>query len=84
MINKYLKIMTNHLFIPLVLGLLALIFLFRGNSLVQFELVVIGVMFYLVTALVHHHLDKSLTVEATLEYILIAVLVLIVLQGVLN
>jgi uncharacterized membrane protein len=82
-LKKYLRLTTNHLFIPLSLVLLAVIFLFKGNSRVQFAVAFLGVIFYLVTALIHHHFDKSLTVEVTLEYILIAALVLIILGGVL-
>ena len=81
--RKFLKIQVNHLFLPLVVVLVVLVLIFRGHSLIQFELVTLGVILYVSTALLHHHFDKSLTVEVILEYILIAALVLIILQGLL-
>lgn len=43
----------------------------------------IGILIYLVWALVFHKRDKSLTLPILLEYLLTAVLVLILLIGVL-
>lgn len=44
----------------------------------------IGILIYLIWALLHHKRDKSLTLPILLEYVLTAVLVLILLLGVLN
>ena len=47
------------------------------------NILIIGVLIYLAWALFHHKRDKSLTLEVLLEYLLTAVLVLILLSGVL-
>ncbi len=43
----------------------------------------IGILIYLLWALLHHKRDKSLTLPIFLEYLLTAVLVLVLLLGVL-
>lgn len=43
----------------------------------------IGILIYLVWALFHHKRDKSLTLPILLEYLLTAVLVLILILGVI-
>lgn len=50
---------------------------------VQFLVATVLVMFYLMWALVHHFADKTLSLEVMIEYILTALLALIVLYGVL-
>ena len=45
------------------------------------KLLIIGVLLYLAWAIWHHKKDKSLTMPVFLEYLLTAVLVLIVLSG---
>lgn len=43
----------------------------------------IGIVIYLIWALMHHKRDKSLTLPIFLEYLLTAVLVLVLLLGVI-
>lgn len=50
---------------------------------VQFLVVTVLVMFYLMWALVHHFADKTLTLEVMIEYVLTALLALVVLYGIL-
>lgn len=80
---KLLKIDLAHAFLPLSLFFLVLMFIFRNQSFIQFELVIACAICYLAVAFVHHHFDKSLTLEIAIEYILIAALALIILQGIL-
>lgn len=47
------------------------------------RILTIGVIIYLIWALMHHKRDKSLTLPIFLEYLLTAVLSLILLTGVL-
>ncbi len=46
-------------------------------------ILITGIIIYLVWAIIHHKKDKSLTLTIYLEYLLTAVLVLILLIGVL-
>lgn len=46
------------------------------------KILVIGIIVYLVWALFYHRKDKSLTLPVFLEYVLTAVLVLILISGV--
>ena len=50
---------------------------------VQFLLILSLIFFYLSWALVYHFIDKSLSLEVILEYILTALLSIVVLYGVL-
>ncbi len=58
-----------------------LLFVFRGQGLIEFEILTGAVILYIGWALIHHHFDKSLTVEVIIEYILIAALILIMSEG---
>lgn len=62
-----------------ILGLLK----FSTIPQVQFLIVLSLIFFYLAWALMYHLLDKSLTLEVTLEYVLTALLAVVVLYGVL-
>ncbi len=75
------KITLSHFYLPLAIIFLGLLYLFRSNSLYQVELIIASSIAYITIALLHHHLDKSLTLEIIIEYILIAILVVIILQG---
>ena len=46
------------------------------------NILAIGVLVYLICALLHHKRDKSLTLPVLLEYLLTAVLVFILIMGV--
>lgn len=65
---------------PLFMGLLII---FRFSSERQFQVLVTASIVYICTAILHHFQDKSLTMEIIIEYILIAVLALLLLQGLL-
>ena len=79
------KIKTNyiHLLAPLGLFFVILSFIFKSQPTFQIEILVLFALLYLISALVHHHFDKSLTLETTIEYILLAVLVIIMVTGVI-
>ena len=51
--------------------------------LVQFQILVMLSVLYLGWALLHHNLDKSLTLEIIIEYVLTALLAMVILYGVL-
>lgn len=59
----------------------ALIFIFRHSSSAQFKLLFLAAFLYLALAIGHHYKDKSLTFEILIEYILIALFALIVIQS---
>lgn len=54
-----------------------------GSPQIQFLIVLCLVFFYLLWAISYHLLDKSLTLEVAIEYILTALLALVVAYGVL-
>lgn len=60
-----------------------LLFLFRFSPTLQFQILVGAATLYLSSATLHHLKDKSLTLEITIEYVLITALALIILQGLL-
>lgn len=63
---------------PIFLGL---VFAYRYSPVIEFQILSLAAFCYLITAIFHHIKDKTLRVEVMIEYILIAVLALIVLQS---
>lgn len=59
------------------------LFLFRTSSGWQLRIILLTTAIYLGAALLHHKKDKSLTAEIVIEYILIVVLALVIIQGLL-
>ena len=49
----------------------------------QLYILIIAIVSYLIWAIIHHRRDKSLTLETFLEYVLTAILALILFLGVL-
>jgi hypothetical protein len=74
----------NHTLVVLT-GAVALILLVKYNNLpqIQFLIATILIMLYLLWAILHHHNDKTLRVEVMVEYVLTALLSLIILYGIL-
>ncbi len=56
---------------------------FQNMPLVQFQILVALSILYLGWALTHHNLDKSLTLEIIIEYVLTALLAMVILYGIL-
>ena len=78
---NYMKNRNKVINIPNILVLIAILtvlvnLLFPFSAAVHIETVVGFVALYVSFSLWHHYWDKSLTVELTLEYILIAAMVL--------
>lgn len=48
------------------------------------KVLIVGILIYLIWALLHHKRDKSLTLAILLEYLLTALLSLVLLTGVLS
>lgn len=69
------------IYIPLVLVFLAVMFYFKDSQKIQLEIIIASAIIYVAMALAHHHFDKSLTFEIIVEYILLALLVIILLSG---
>ncbi len=78
--KRTIKLNLTHLFLPIATLFIVLMFMFRDSTRVQMEIVAIGALIYVGIAFIHHHLDKTLTFEVIVEYILIAALTLIILQ----
>ena len=53
------------------------------SSLTPFKILIIGVLIYIVWSLIHHKKDKSLTFPIFIEYLLTAVLALVLITGVI-
>jgi hypothetical protein len=77
--RKYLNL--THFLIPLSIIFIVLSFIFKKQSLILFEMLVLFALIYVVSILVHHHFDKSLTKEVAAEYILLALLVIIMVAN---
>ncbi len=71
----------NFVYLSLALIFLAVMFYFKDDSKIQIQIVVASAIVYVATALCTHHFDKSLTFEIIVEYILLALLVLVLLSG---
>lgn len=84
MIKSLAKLYRYHLLALVFLSFIAAFIMikYRG-SYIQFLTLSLLTVSYLIWALIYHYLDKSLKLEIVLEYILTALLVLIVFYGVL-
>lgn len=56
---------------------------FRGHPSLQFQVLTIAALIYVILALLHHLKSKYLTLEILIEYILIAALALVILQSII-
>lgn len=54
---------------------------FRFSPVTEFVIFFIATVVYLIMALVHHFRTKTLVLEIVIEYILIAILALVVIQS---
>lgn len=80
------KIILNRLLIKslffLNLTLLAILLIINANSLhLKLSIIIIACLIYLIWAYLYHHLDKTLSSGVILEYVLLAMLVIILLTG---
>lgn len=80
LIKKISPVWILILSIPVFVGLLII---FRFSSQKQMQVLIAASILYVATAILHHFQDKTLTKEIIMEYILIAVLALLLLQGLL-
>lgn len=83
LLKKHLR-HINHLYLPVSLVIIGLSFLLRGDPQIQLNLLIMAVFLYLSFSFIHHFLDKSLTLEVIIEYILIAWLSIVLLIGLLG
>ena len=81
MIKHIQRINLMWVYIILAPVLFSMLLFFRNQQLVVFSIAVMAAIFYVTVALLHHHRDKTLTVEVTLEYVLTAVLAIVILQS---
>lgn len=74
--------LLSHIFLVISLVLIGASYFFRNWSLYQYEIIFLAASIYLITSIIHHYFDKSLTLEVGLEYVLIALLTFLVVFGV--
>lgn len=73
--------LLSHIFLLISLILIFLSFFYKGWSFYQYQIIFAAVAIYLISSIAHHYFDKSLTLEVGLEYILIALLSVLVVFG---
>lgn len=71
----------NLIYLSVALGFLGIMFYFKSNPNIQIQIVISSAIIYVAMALFTHHYDKSLTFEIIVEYILLALLVVVLLSG---
>lgn len=74
--------LLSKIFLIISLILIGASFFFKDWSFYQYVVIFLAVFIYLVTSIIHHYFDKSLTLEVGLEYVLIALLSFLVVFGV--
>lgn len=73
--------LLSKVFLIVSLVLIFLSFFYNERSYYQYEIIFIAVAVYLISSIAHHYFDKTLTLEVGLEYILIALLSVLVVFG---
>lgn len=74
--------LLSRIFLVISLILIFASFFLKDGGSYQYEIIFFAVSLYLVSSIVHHYFDKSLTFEVGLEYILIGALAYLVIFGV--
>lgn len=77
------KVINNILIIALTVISVMLLFKLSGRQFLPLYILSIALLIYLIWAFVFHKLDKSLTSPIFIEYLLTALLALVLLSGVL-
>lgn len=85
MIKKHLLLDFNWLWVFTLAMPVSLYFLvsYRNSAQTIFQVLATTISIYLVMALLHHRVHRTLTVEIALEYVLTAALALVILQSLL-
>ena len=79
--NNYFHLL-HYLILTVILFLaVILFFIFSGNRQYQFYTAIITSIIYLIWGIVHHYLEGDLHPKIVVEYLLIALLALILLRG---
>ncbi|OGE32076.1 hypothetical protein A2631_03080 [Candidatus Daviesbacteria bacterium RIFCSPHIGHO2_01_FULL_44_29] len=78
---KRLHISFSHYFFPLGVIFAFGMWYFRKVPILQLESLILLAILYIIGALLHHHRDRTLTLEVMIEYILIALLAISILSG---
>ncbi len=73
--------LLSYIFLATSVCLIIASFLFKQCSVYQYQIIFLAVVLYLASSLIHHYLDKSLTFEIGLEYILIGALAFLLVFG---
>lgn len=76
------KHLLSNIFLLISVILIILSFFFKDINPFQYQIIFLTVVFYLATAILYHHYDKSLTFEILLEYILIGALAFLIIFGI--
>ncbi|MBI3485339.1 hypothetical protein HY025_00170 [Candidatus Daviesbacteria bacterium] len=79
--KKIIKKSLVYFYFVLSILLLSLVVLLQNSPHLQIDIVMLSAIIYITIAMLHHYFDKSLTLEVIIEYILMAALVIIILQG---
>ncbi len=74
--KKHLNLIN--LYLPIAIILLILSTLFNKGSFFQIQIILTATFLYFSLSLMHHYLDKSLTRQALVEYILMVSLILVI------
>lgn len=77
-LHKYIFFLTLFLFLA---SSIWLFYLFAGFPDKQFALIILGAIFYFVWGVVHHLIKGDFHLKIMLEYLLIAVLAVLLLKG---
>lgn len=88
MIDKRIYDFTHHIFHYLVLaviliGGLGAFFSFRNYPVIQFLIGLAISLSYIAWGIIHHYIDKDLSIKIVIEFVTIAVFVIIILWNVL-
>lgn len=76
-----LRLNILHLLLPISLILIGVSFISPHYFVIQLQLAMLAVILYVAFSFIHHYFDKTLTVEVSLEYVLLATLALIMIAG---
>ena len=88
MFNRKLYDFTHHVFHYLILGIILIggltaFFSFRNYPVIQFLIGIAMALSYIFWGIIHHFIDHVLSIKIVIEFVIIAIFVIIILWNVL-
>lgn len=86
--KRFIYDITHHIFhyfilLTIIIGGLGAFFSFRAYPVIQLLVGITTAIFYVIWGIVHHFVDRDLSVKIVIEYLIVAIFAIVILWNVL-